>query len=220
MFRGAPSRFGRRQQPLDSFALFVTQVAGIAVSLHDVAIARPGHMSTFQTRSETYSEMRSWVQMRVALRLAQSDRKKGCMGPALSRCRGATGAKSVPLPERGRPPTSASAGEGPAASSGASSALLSGLPDPLPALSPSAADGRGFRKRIDVNTLKGVVHGPVVTRTDQGDTALRRRLIAPSPNSPISPASVSSAHSDDVGTGAAPSHQPGMPNPLEGHPRV
>ena len=53
MFRGAPSKFGRRQQPLDSFAFFLAQVAGIAGSLHTSAIAWPRQTSTFQTRSQT-----------------------------------------------------------------------------------------------------------------------------------------------------------------------
>jgi hypothetical protein len=39
MFRGPPSKFGRRYQPLDSFPLFAAQVAGIAGALHAFAIA-------------------------------------------------------------------------------------------------------------------------------------------------------------------------------------
>ena len=54
MFRGAPSKFGRRHQSLDSFPLFVAQIAGIAGPLHAFAIAHPGQTSTFQTRSNTF----------------------------------------------------------------------------------------------------------------------------------------------------------------------
>jgi hypothetical protein len=53
---------------------------------------------------------------------------------------GATGSDPCLSPRGERPPTSASAGEGPAESRGASSALPSGLPDPSPS-PPSAAAG-------------------------------------------------------------------------------
>jgi hypothetical protein len=52
MFHGAPSKYGRRPQPLDSFPLSVAQIAGIAGPLHALAIAHPGQTSTFQTRSQ------------------------------------------------------------------------------------------------------------------------------------------------------------------------
>jgi hypothetical protein len=51
MFRGTPAWLRRRQQPLDSFALLVTQIAGIAGTFHTPAIARPRQTLTFQTRS-------------------------------------------------------------------------------------------------------------------------------------------------------------------------
>ena len=58
MFRGAPSQFGRRHQSLDSFPLFVAQIAGIAGPLHAFAIAHPGQTSTFQIRSQARAPKR------------------------------------------------------------------------------------------------------------------------------------------------------------------
>ena len=51
MFRGTPAWLRRRQQPLDSFALLVTQIARIAGTFHTPAIARPRQTSTLQTPS-------------------------------------------------------------------------------------------------------------------------------------------------------------------------